>query len=186
MAFQSPVLLRLHLDLDVDGGVDPLRVFPLFLMMVADIIAPKLRIIFRRLIHLGSFPDSWLSANAATVLKCAPSPYRENYRSISITPILSKVYEKLVFHKLTSLCKEYVFLSAAQFAHWKGLGCTDAVPTMSHHLQKSLDAGMESYIVQLDFSAALDRGNHSSLLFKLKSIGVCGNVLLLSNCSLQL
>ena len=36
---------------------------------------------------------------------------------------------------------------------------------------------MESYIVQLDFSAAFDRMSHSGLLFKLKFIGVGGSVL---------
>ena len=90
----------------------------------------------------------------------------ENYRPISITPILSKVYEKLVSHKLSSSCVKYVFWPAAQFAYRKGLGCTDAL-TISHHLQKSLDTGMESYIVQLDLSAAFDRASHSGLLFKL-------------------
>ena len=39
LAFRTPVLLRLLLDLDTYGGVDPLGVFPLFLKMVADIIA---------------------------------------------------------------------------------------------------------------------------------------------------
>ena len=41
----------------------------------------------------------------------------------------------------------------------------------------SLDAGMESYIFQLDFSTAFDRVSHSGLLFKLKSIGVGCSVL---------
>ena len=42
-----------------------------------------------------------------------------------------------------------------------------------------LDAGMESYIVQLDFWAAFDRVSHSGHLFKLKSIAVGGSVLLI-------
>ena len=39
---------------------------------------------------------------------------------------------------------------------------------------------MESYIVQLDFSAAFDRVSHSGLVFNLKSIGL--GVSVLSNC----
>ena len=69
------------------------------------------------------------------------------------------------------------FLPAAQFAYREGLGCADTLLTISHHLQKSLDTGMESYIVQLDFSAAFDRVSLSGLLFKLKSIAVGGSVL---------
>ena len=46
-----------------------------------------------------------------------------------------------------------------------------ALLTISHHLQKSLDAWMESYIIQLDLSAAFDGVSHCGL-FKLKSIGV--------------
>ena len=77
-------------------GIDPLDAFPLFLKKVAGIIAPKLSIIFRRLMRLGSFPECWRSANVTVIAKGAPSPDTENYRAISITPILSKVYEKLV------------------------------------------------------------------------------------------
>ena len=80
---------------------------------------------------------------------------------------------------ISSFCKEYGSLPAAQFAYRKGLGCTDVLLSISHHLQKSLDAWMESYYnsIQLDFSAAFDRASHSGLLSKLESIGVGGNVL---------
>ena len=90
--------------------------------------------------------------------------------------ILSTVY-KLVSHKLFGFCEKYGFLPAAQFAYKKSLGCSNAPFTISHHLQKSLDAGLESYIVQLNFSAAIDRVCHSGLLFKLKSIGAGGSAL---------
>ena len=44
--------MRPLLDIDTYGVVDPLVVFPLSLKMIADIIASKLSIIFRRLIRL--------------------------------------------------------------------------------------------------------------------------------------
>ena len=90
---------------------------------------------------------------------------------------MSKVYQKLVSQKLSSFCEKCGLLPVAQFAYRKILGCTDALLTIPHHLQKSFDAGIESYIVQLDFSALFYRVSHSGLLFKLKSIGVCGSVL---------
>ena len=68
--------------------------------MVTDIISKKLSIIFRGLIRRGSLPECWQSLNVIDIPKGAPSPDRENYRPISITPILSKVYEKLVSHKI--------------------------------------------------------------------------------------
>ena len=56
--------------------------------------------------------------------------------------------------KLTSFYKKYVlYLPAAQFAYRKRLGSTDALLTIFHHLQKSLDTGMETCIVQFDFGA---------------------------------
>ena len=96
MAFRTPVLLRLLLDLDTYGGADPLCVFTLFLKMVEDITAPQLSIIFGGLIHRGSFPVCWRSDNVTAFPNGALSPDRENCRHMSITPILSKVYEKLV------------------------------------------------------------------------------------------
>ena len=87
------------------------------------------------------------------------------------------MYEKLVYHKLSSFSEKYGLLPASQFAYRKGLGCTDVLLTISHHLQKSLDAGMESYIVQLAFSAAFDSVRHCGVLFKFNSIGVGGSAL---------
>ena len=66
------MLLRLLLDLDTYGFVDNLGVFLLFLKIVAD-IAPKLSIIFRRLIRRGAFLESWRFANVTAIPKSVPS-----------------------------------------------------------------------------------------------------------------
>ena len=75
MTFRSPVLLHLILDdLDTYEAVVPLGLFSLFLKMAADIIVPKLSIIFRRLILLGSIPECWRSDNATAIPKGVPTP----------------------------------------------------------------------------------------------------------------
>ena len=56
------------------------------------------------------------------------------------------IYEKLYsFSQALQIYEKYGLLSAAQFVHMKGLGGTDTLLTIPYHLQKSLDAGMESF-----------------------------------------
>ena len=57
---------------------------------------PRLSVVFRRLVRLGSFPASWRQANDTPIPKGPPSSSVENYRPISITSVLSKVFERLV------------------------------------------------------------------------------------------
>ena len=52
-AFRSREVRRLLLDLDPSGGTDPLGMFPLFLKRT-HVMAPRLSVVFRRLVRLGS------------------------------------------------------------------------------------------------------------------------------------
>ena len=47
---------RLMLDLDSYGGTDLLGMFPLFLKRTAEVLAPRLAVVFRLLLRLGSSP----------------------------------------------------------------------------------------------------------------------------------
>ena len=58
-AFRSSEVRRLLLDLDPCGGTDPLGMFPIFLKRTADVLAPRLSVPFRRLLHLGNFRACW-------------------------------------------------------------------------------------------------------------------------------
>ena len=125
----------------------------------------------------------WRSANVAAVPKGPPSMEKDNYRPISLTPILSMVFEKLISHRLSGFCERNDYFPEAQFAYRKGLLCTDALLTISQQLQQPLDCGRESYLIQLDFSAAFDRVSHDGLIFKLRSAGVGGCFLSISESS---
>ena len=95
-AFRSREVRRPMLDLDSYGGTDPLVMFPLFLKKTAEVLAPRLAVVFRRLLRLCSFPVCWRVAYVTPIPNCPPSSSTFNYRPISLTPILSKVFERLV------------------------------------------------------------------------------------------
>ena len=63
-----------------------------------------------------------------------PSPSVANYRQISITPVLSKVFERLVAVRLGRFMEHCGVLPTTQFAYRKGLGTCDALLCMSHTL----------------------------------------------------
>ena len=169
-AFRSPEVKRLLLDLNSDGATDPLGMFPLFREMTAEVLAPCLAMAFRRLLRLGSFPASWRVANVTPIPKGPPSSSAPNYRPISLTYILSKVFERLVSVRLGRFMECTSVLPTSQFAYRKGLGTCDALRCVAHTVQSALEMGQEARIVQIDFSAAFDGVNHQGILFKLSSV----------------
>ena len=89
-----------------------------------------------------------------------------NYRPISLTPILSKVFGRLVSVRLGRFMECRGVLPTTQFDNRKGLGTCDAIFCVAHTLQSALEMLQQARIVQIDFSAALTgstiRGFYSS------------------------
>ena len=168
---------RLLLDLDSYGGTDPLEMFPLFLKKTAEVLAPRLAVVFHQLLRLGSFPISWRVADVTPIPQDPPSSSASNNRPISLTPILSKVFERLVSVRLGRFMESRGELPTTEVTNRKGHGTCDALLYVAHTLQNALEIGQEARILQVDFSADFDRVNDQEILFKLCSVGVGGAVL---------
>ena len=96
IAFRAREVERHLLDLDPNGGVDPSGCFPLFFRKTASVLAPKLSCLFRRLLRGGEFLLEWRIADVTPIPKGPLSALVCNYRPISITLVLSKVFERLI------------------------------------------------------------------------------------------
>ncbi len=85
-------------------GIDsiPARV----LKISAEIISPSLTWIFNLCIKTGVYIDDWKKAWVIPIYKSEDRKKCENYRPISILPIISKIFERSVFNQL------YEFLNA--------------------------------------------------------------------------
>ena len=134
-AFRSSKVKRFLLYLDPYGGTDPLSMFPLFLKRMADVLAPRLSVVLRRLLRLASLPACWRQANVTPILKGPSSSSVANYRPISIASVLSKVFERLVAVRLGRFMEHCGVLPTTQFAYRKGLGTCNVLLSVSHTLQ---------------------------------------------------
>ena len=97
------------------------------LKRTADVMSPRFSVVFRRLVRLDSFPACWRQANVTPIPKGPPSSSVANYRPISITSVLSKVFERLVSVRLGRFMERSGVLPTTQFAYRKGLGTCDAL-----------------------------------------------------------
>ena len=79
--------------------------------MAANIVAPSLTSIFSKSILTGIYPNDWKMAKVTNYYKIIPLFKKgiksdpNNYRPISVIPIISKVFERIVYNQLFSLSR---------------------------------------------------------------------------------
>ena len=176
-AFLSRDVKKILDSLDSWGGEDPDGFIPLIFKKMSSVLSPKLSRVYRHLFKNSLFSDERKIGNIAPVPKGALSADSNNYRPITILPVMSKVAEKLIFKPLYKYLEANAYLPSSQYAYRKKLGTCDALLDISSLVQENLDKGFETRIVQIDFSAAFDLVNHRALVYKLKELGIGGNLL---------
>ena len=60
----------------------------------------QLQLLFKSMLEEGIFPEDWKKRNVVPVHKKESTNLIKNYRSISLLPIFSKIFERLTFNSL--------------------------------------------------------------------------------------
>ena len=138
--------------------------------------------IFETCIREGTFPDMWKMSNVCPIHKKESKNLKENYRPISLLPILSKMFEKVIFDSLYDyFITDNKFLNSCQSGFIKGDSCINQLLSITHEIHKNLDANpsIDTIGVFLDMSKAFDKVWHNGLIHKLQSYGIQSNLLVL-------
>ena len=69
-------------------------------------ILEPLSMIYKNCIDTGIFPDSWKKSNIVPVHKKGDKQLLENYRPVSLLPMLGKVFEKIMFNNMFEYLQE--------------------------------------------------------------------------------
>ena len=142
---------------------------PKHLKQVSDVCAPVLLNLVNQSFLDQSFPDELKHADVTPVFKKGDSTSAENYRPVSVLPVVSKIYERLMQSQINHYMEQY--LSPYLCGYRKGYNAQYALVSMIERWKKILDKNGYAGAVLMDLSKAFDTLNHELLIAKLHAYG---------------
>jgi len=100
-----------------------------------------------------------------------------NYRPVSLLPICGKIFKEVIFNNIYGYIFKNNFISDKQSGYRQNDSTIKQLLSITHEIYKAFDESQEIRAVFLDISRAFDRVWHEGLIFKLKTIGIEGEMI---------
>ena len=138
----------------------------------AEALSEHLMILFNSFFDCHYIPDILKRAAIVPVYKSGERSNPNNYRPISLTPILMKILERIV-----QFLTDNNFLNSTQHGFREGRSCLSALLNIYDDIVHMIsDPSAVVDMIYLDFAKAFDKVDHGILLRKLREIGISGNL----------
>ena len=155
----------------------PDQVHPRVLKELAQQLSYPLRRLFEKTLRDGKIPKSWKVAEVKPIFKKGKKNSPGNYRPVSLTSIICKVFESFIRDALCEHLTQNNLLSADQFGFCSGRSCVSQLLVTIDEWFTSIDKNVPVDAAYLDFRKAFDSVPHKRLISKLYGYGVRGSVL---------
>lgn len=127
--------------------------------------------IYNAMLKLKYFPFQWKLSQIIMILKPnKPAENVDSYRPISLLPVLSKVFEKLLMSRLMPIIEERGIIPNHQFGFRHFHSTIEQTHRIVNIINQCYEEKKYCSAVFLDISQAFDKVWHTGLLYKLKKL----------------
>ena len=139
------------------------------------IIAPILVKLFNNILISGTYPSTWTMGLLTPIHKKGSFLLPDNYRGITVTNCLSKVFGILLSSRLESFCTKHSLINEKQSSHKKGVRTSDNVFVMKALFEKYCGKKEgKLFACFVDFRKAFDSIWQEALFLKLLKYDIGG------------
>lgn len=175
--FTEETVFRMLSKLPLRVSTSPDKVPYMFLKKASLGLTSPLFYIYQRILLTGEIPSLWKTAIIRPVYKKGAKNDASNYRPISLTSGISKLFERIVAKNLVSYLLTNKLLSDSQHGFLPRKSTTTSLLSSVSAWQQATNAGSYVSACFIDFSNAFDTVTHSFLLSKLSAYGISGCLL---------
>lgn len=147
------------------------------LKLSAKVVSPILCHTINLSLFEGIFPDKLKFSVVKPLHKSKSTLDKNNYRPITLVPIISKMYEKIMQNRLIQFINKHNIINEEQNGFQKGKSTTLAAFSLVKSVTDNIDKKRSVSVIFLDMSKAFDLVNHNTLLDKCERYGIRGPAL---------
>ena len=148
-----------------------------FIKVCKSILSRTIATVFNYMIEQRDFLDAWSGGIRSAVFKSGKRNIVDNFRGITILPIMEKVFEAVVYRRLAFVNEAFAAHDRYNNAFSEGNRTSDNLFVLTGFVEKQLTINKCLYVCYIDFSKAFDMVNRTILFYKLISSGWRGRVI---------
>lgn len=150
-----------------------------------SIIIEKLTDCINAHLSLGVFPETLKAARVTPIYKSGCRTDPGNYRPVSVLPVISKIFEHILYNRLNTHLLKNNILNDRQFGFRANSNTLAAAVDLITNINTNIDKKNIALGIFIDLKKAFDTVSHQKLLQKLNNIGVTGTALSMFESNLQ-